>query len=118
MKKKRILKDPDTGEIVGATRTPFSHQAKELNKQIFAEEFERKRVEEETPEESSGARGYLFGLVLLGLVGLGIFFGMQSKEKTSIDPKPSPSEGVPLAGESTQGREGEAEPKPKPPSGE
>ena len=64
MKKKRILKDPDTGEIVGATRTPFSRQAKELNKQIFAEEFEKNRLDEELPEETSEGRGYLFFLIL------------------------------------------------------
>ena len=94
MKKKRILKDPDTGEIVGATRTPFSLQAKELNKQIFAEEFERNRIEEEMPEESSGGRGYLVGLLLLGLAGLGIFVWMESKEDPPIDPKSPPPETV------------------------
>ncbi|MBT3636978.1 MAG: hypothetical protein HN531_08565 [Opitutae bacterium] len=94
MKKKRILKDPDTGEIVGATRTPFSHQAKELNKQIFAEEFERKRVEEETLEESSGGRGYLVGLLLLGLLVLGIFVWPKTEENPPLDPKPSPPETV------------------------
>ena len=67
MKKKRILKDPDTGEIVGATRTPFSRQAKELNKQIFAEEFGRNRIEEEPPVEPAGGKGSLTWILLLAV---------------------------------------------------
>jgi hypothetical protein len=89
MKKKRILKDPDTGEIVGATRTPFSRQAKELNKQIFAEEFEKNRLDEELPEETSEGRGYLFFLILLGLAGLGAFAWLGAGDDPPVIPKPS-----------------------------
>ena len=72
MKKKRILKDPDTGEIVGATRTPFSRQAKELNKQIFAEEFEGNRIEDETPEEPARGKGSSAWILLLAFSAGGI----------------------------------------------
>jgi hypothetical protein len=46
-RKQRILKDPETGEIVGATRTPFSNKVKELNKKIFAEKFEKNKLDSE-----------------------------------------------------------------------
>lgn len=84
MKKKRILKDPNTGEIVGATRTPFSRQAKELNKQIFSEEFERNQLEEEVSEEPARGNGFLFTLIFIGLGGLGVFIWLESEE----DPSP------------------------------
>ena len=80
MKKKRILKDPDTGEIVGATRTPFSRQAKELNKQIFAEEFGRNRIEEEPPEEPAGGKGSLTWILLLAVCICGIWLWTESQE--------------------------------------
>ena len=80
MKKKRILKDPATGEIVGATRTPFSRQAKELNKQIFAEEFERNRIEEEPPEEPAGGKGSLTWILLLAVCICGIWLWSESQE--------------------------------------
>lgn len=120
MKKKRILKDPDTGEIVGATRTPFSRQAKELNKQIFAEEFEKNQVEEEVPEEPSGGSGYLMILLLgllmvfllLGLGGLGMSDWLGSEENPPLVPKPSSTEMVSPGGKTVPGEE--ADPKPEP----
>ena len=78
MKKKRILKDPETGEIVGATRTPFSHKAKELNKQIFAEKFEKSRLERENSEKVSTNKNFLFLLILaiLAALAFGIWKGI------------------------------------------
>jgi hypothetical protein len=92
MKKKRILKDPNTGEIVGATRTPFSRQAKEFNKQIFSEEFERNQLEEEVPEEPTRGNGFLFSLILLGLSGVGIFIWLRPEGITPPQPQPSRTE--------------------------
>lgn len=78
MKKKRILKDPETGEIVGATRTPFSHKAKELNKQIFAEKFEKSRLERENSEKVSTNKNFLFLIILaiLAALAFGIWKGV------------------------------------------
>ena len=78
MKKKRILKDPETGEIVGATRTPFSHKAKELNEQIFAEKFEKSRLERENSEKVSTNKNFLFLLILaiLAALAFGIWKGI------------------------------------------
>ena len=91
MKKKRILKDPDTGEIVGATRTPFSRQAKELNKQIFAEEFERNRIEEEPPEEPAGEKGSLTWILLVAVCVCGIWLWTESPEDAApAEPNLSP----------------------------
>ena len=90
MKKKRILKDPDTGEIVGATRTPFSRQAKELNKQIFAEEFERNRIEEEPPEEPAGGKGSLTWILLPAVCICGIWLWTDSREDTPEESDSSP----------------------------
>jgi len=91
MKKKRILKDPDTGEIVGATRTPFSRQAKELNKQIFAEEFERNRIEEEPPEEPAGGKGSLTWILLLAVCICVIWLWTESLEDAApAEPNSSP----------------------------
>jgi cytoskeletal protein RodZ len=112
MKKKRILKDPDTGEIVGATRTPFSHQAKELNKQIFAEEFEKNRLEEEIPEKSFGMRGYLVVLLLLGLASLGIWNWKGSEgDSPPVAPPPSSLKAVSPVGGTVPEKEAEPEAK-------
>ncbi len=73
MKKKRILKDPETGEIVGATRTPFSRQAKEMNKEIFAEEFEKKRVKDGVPEGKHSNWSFLIAAILLVLSGIALW---------------------------------------------
>ena len=109
MKKKRILKDPDTGEIVGATRTPFSRQAKELNKQIFAEEFERNRIEEEPPEEPAGGKGSLTWILLLAVCICGIWLWSESQE----DVAPAKPDSTPPATVSTvvpKVPEGESDP--------
>jgi hypothetical protein len=92
MKKKRILKDPTTGEIVGATRTPFSRQAKSINKQIFSEEFERNQLEEEVPEEPTRGNGLLIAIILLGLSGVGIFIWLGREEIISLHPQVSGTE--------------------------
>ena len=89
-----MLKDPQTGEIVGATRTPFSHKAKELNKQIFAEKFEKRRLEKEAPEKISANKNYLFLLILAILVALafGIWKGVgvdDAKDSAPAETAPS-----------------------------
>ena len=96
MKKKRILKDPETGEIVGATRTPFSHKAKELNEQIFAEKFEKSRLERENPEKVSGNKNYLFLIILAILAALA--FVMWKGVGVDDNPKPSSPAGTSPAG--------------------
>ena len=79
MDKKRILKDPETGEIVGATRTPFSRAAKEHNKKVFAEKFEKSRIaKEDLPEKSPSSGKYLFFAVLAILLGLGLWLWRSS----------------------------------------
>ena len=96
MKKKRILKDPETGEIVGATRTPFSHKAKELNKQIFAEKFEKSRLERENSEKVSGNKNYLFLVILAILAALAFVIwkgvGVDDNPKDSSPAGTTPSE--------------------------
>ena len=46
---------------------PSPRQAKELNKQIFAEEFGRNRIEEEPPVEPAGGKGSLTWILLLAV---------------------------------------------------
>jgi hypothetical protein len=96
VKKKRILKDPETGEIVGATRTPFSHKAKELNKQIFAEKFEKSRLERENSEKVSGNKNYLFLVILAILAALAFVIwkgvGVDDNPKDSSPAGTTPSE--------------------------
>jgi hypothetical protein len=96
VKKKRILKDPETGEIVGATRTPFSHKAKELNKQIFAEKFEKSRLERENSEKISGNKNYLFLVILAILAALAFVIwkgvGVDDNPKDSSPAGTTPSE--------------------------
>ena len=92
MKKKRILKDPETGEIVGATRTPFSRNAKEMNEQIFAEKFEKSRLEKESQKTVSVKKNNLFLLVLvvLAVVAFVIWKGVGSDDQPSENPPASP----------------------------
>ena len=92
MKKKRILKDPETGEIVGATRTPFSRNAKEMNEQIFAEKFEKSRLEKESQKTMSVKKNNLFLIVLavLAVVAFVIWKGVGPDDQPSENPPASP----------------------------
>ena len=92
MKKKRILKDPETGEIVGATRTPFSRKAKEMNEQIFAEKFEKSRLEKESQKTGGVKKNNLFLIVLavLAVVAFVIWKGVGAEAEPSENPPSSP----------------------------
>ncbi len=92
MKKKRILKDPETGEIVGATRTPFSRKAKEMNEQIFAEKFEKSRLEKESQKTGAVKKNNLFLIVLavLTVVAFVIWKGIGTEAEPSENPPASP----------------------------
>jgi len=92
MKKKRILKDPETGEIVGATRTPFSRKAKEMNEQIFAEKFEKSRLEKESQKMGEVKKNNLFLIVLvvLAVVAFVIWKGVGPDDQPSENPPVSP----------------------------
>ncbi len=92
MKKKRILKDPETGEIVGATRTPFSRKAKEMNEQIFAEKFEKSRLEKESQKMGAVKKNNLFLIVLavLAFVAFVIWKGVGPDDQTNENPPVSP----------------------------
>ena len=92
MKKKRILKDPETGEIVGATRTPFSRKAKEMNEQIFAEKFEKSRLEKESQKTEAVKKNnfFLIVLVVLTVVAFVIWKGIGAGVEPSENPPASP----------------------------
>mgnify|MGYP001261561923 FL=1 len=92
MKKKRILKDPETGEIVGATRTPFSRKAKEMNEQIFAEKFEKSRLEKESQKTGAVKKNNLFLIVLavLAVVAFVIWKGVGAEAEPSENPPANP----------------------------
>lgn len=92
MKKKRILKDPETGEIVGATRTPFSRKAKEMNEQIFAEKFEKSRLEKESQKTGAAKKNNLFLIVLavLVVVAFVIWKGVGAEAEPSENPPANP----------------------------
>ena len=92
MKKKRILKDPETGEIVGATRTPFSRKAKEMNEQIFAEKFEKSRLEKESQKTGAVKKNNLFLIVLavLVVVAFVIWKGVGAEAEPSENPPANP----------------------------
>ena len=92
MKKKRILKDPETGEIVGATRTPFSRKAKEMNEQIFAEKFEKSRLEKESQKTGAAKKNNLFLIVLavLAVVAFVIWKGVGAEAEPSENPPANP----------------------------
>ena len=92
MKKKRILKDPETGEFVGATRTPFSRKAKEMNEQIFAEKFEKSRLEKESQKMGAVKKNNLFLIVLavLAVVAFVIWKGVGPDDQTNENPPASP----------------------------
>ena len=92
MKKKRILKDPETGEIVGATRTPFSRNAKEMNEQIFAEKFEKSRLEKESQKTGAAKKNNLFLIVLavLAVVAFVIWKGVGAEAEPSENPPANP----------------------------
>ena len=86
MKKKRILKDPETGEIVGATRTPFSHKAKELNKQIFAEKFEKSRLDkEDVSQQGTLGKNLIFLVIFVFLVTLSIWLWLSAGKGSQGD---------------------------------
>ena len=92
MKKKRILKDPETGEIVGATRTPFSRKAKEMNEQIFAEKFEKSRLEKESQKTGAVKKNNLSLIVLavLAVVAFVIWKGVGAEAEPSENPPANP----------------------------
>ena len=89
MKKKRILKDPETGEIVGATRTPFSRSAKEMNERIFAEKFEKSRLERESKPPVSKNTSLLL-LVILAVLAVVAYSMWQGKANTEEPSKTTP----------------------------
>ncbi len=103
MKKKRILKDPETGEIVGATRTPFSHKAKELNKQIFAEKFEKSRLEkEDDPKQGNLGKNLIFLVIFVFLITLSIWIWLSAGKGSQVDDDPNPPPLKPATGLSTE----------------
>ena len=99
MKKKRILKDPQTGEIVGATRTPFSHKAKELNKQIFAEKFEKRRLEKEVvPKQGNLGKNLIFLTLFFFLISISIWIWLSEDKGSVANDDPGPPSLKPASG--------------------
>jgi hypothetical protein len=99
VKKKRILKDPETGEIVGATRTPFSHKAKELNKQIFAEKFEKNRLKKEgVPKQGNLGKNVIFLTVFFFLISFSIWIWLSEGKGSTVDDDSNPPPLKPSSG--------------------